>query len=191
MKVLNVLEELHIPYMISGSVGSMLYGEPRMTNDIDIVIELETAKVKELLGRFDEEQYYYPSLDFVEESVRRKDQFNIIHIESGSKVDIIIKKTTEFAEVEFSRKKQVPFTEDFEAFTASPEDIILSKMAFYHLGSSEKHIKDIVSMLIISGDQIDRDYLTEWIDRFGYREIWEIIRDKLSQLSPPGTPCAK
>lgn len=161
--------------MISGSVGSMLYGEPRMTNDIDIVVEIEIEGIKDFLDQFDEEHYYFPSLEFVKDVVKRKSQFNIIHIESGSKVDIIIKKSTEFAKIEFSRKRPVPFAEDFNAYTASPEDIIISKMAFYHLSGSEKHIKDIASMLLISGDQIDQEYLQKWISKMGYQEIWNEV----------------
>lgn len=176
-EVLKILERLHIPYMISGSVGSMLYGEPRMTNDIDVVVEMKEEKVEDLLNQFDEEQYYFPSIEFVKESIKRKSQFNIIHLGSGSKVDIIFKKSTEFAEIEFSRKRQMPFTEDFNAFTASPEDIIISKMAFYHLSGSEKHIKDIASVLIISGDQIDHKYLGDWISRMGYQDIWDKVQD--------------
>jgi len=178
-EVLKILEKLHIPYMISGSVGSMLYGEPRMTNDIDIVVEMQEEKIEDFLNQFDEEQYYFPSLDFVKESVKRKSQFNIIHLESGSKVDIIIKKSTEFAEIEFSRKRQVAFTENFNAFTASPEDIIIFKMAFYHLSGSEKHIKDISSMLIISGDEIDQEYLEKWISKMGYQDIWNKVQDAI------------
>jgi predicted nucleotidyltransferase len=176
-EVLKILEKLHIPYMISGSVGSMLYGEPRMTNDIDIVVELKEEKIEDFLNQLDEMQYYFPSLEFVKDSVKRKSQFNIIHLESGSKVDIIIKKSTEFAEIEFSRKRQVAFTENFDAFTASPEDIIISKMAFYHLSGSEKHIKDIASMLIISSDEIDHEYLGKWISKMGYQDIWSKVQD--------------
>lgn len=181
IKVLRVFEELRIPYMISGSVGSMLYGEPRMTNDIDIVAEMEVTKIMDLFDQFNEEEYYYPSPEFVKNAVKRKSQFNIIHIESGSKVDIIIKKSTEFAELEFSRKKKVPFTEDLDAFTASPEDIIISKMAFYHLSDSEKHISDIASMLMISGEQIDQDYLDHWIPRMGYQDIWKKIQEVIKK----------
>lgn len=83
-EVLKILERLQIPYMISGSVGSMLFGEPRMTNDIDIVVEMKMEKVENFLNQFDEEQYYFPSLEFVKESIKRKSQFNIIHLESGS-----------------------------------------------------------------------------------------------------------
>lgn len=176
LKVLESFEKLQIPYMISGSVGAMLFGEPRMTNDIDIVVELETERVQELLDQFDEEHYYYPSVEFVKEAIQRKSQFNIIHMGSGSKVDIIIKKSTKFGEIEFSRKMKVPFTADFDAYSASPEDIILSKMGFYHMSGSDKHIKDIVSMLIISGDEIDQEYLVEWISKMGFQDIWNIIQ---------------
>ena len=180
-KVLKTLDKLHIPYMISGSVGAMLYGEPRMTNDIDIIVEMEIKKVQDFLSYFREDKYYHPSLEFIEDAIIRKSQFNIIHLESGSKVDMIIRKETAFARLEFSRKKAIAFTEKFKAFTASPEDIILSKMEYYNLSKSERHITDIVSILIISGNEIDNNYLQDWIEKLNYQDIWKIIQKRLKK----------
>lgn len=181
-KILKILEKLQIPYMISGSVGSMIYGEPRMTNDMDIIVELETGKVRDLLANLSKDHYYYPSIEFIQEAIRKKKQFNIIHEEIGSKVDFIIRKDTEFAKKEFSRKNRVPFTENFSAFTASPEDIIISKMLYFRMNPSERHITDIVSILIISGDKMDFDYLNQWIEKSNIQDIWEQIEKKRKEM---------
>ena len=175
LKILKILEKLKIPYMISGSVGSMVYGEPRMTNDIDIVLELKDDKIEDFLAFFNEEQFYFPSVEFIKSAIQKKTQFNIIHANSGSKADFIIRKDTEFAQHEFSRKKNVAFTEDFQASTASPEDIIISKIGFYKSGKSEKHISDIVSMLKISDKEINLEYIEDWVEKLNFQEIWTHI----------------
>lgn len=178
LKILKVLEDKNIPYMISGSVGSMIYGAPRMTNDINIVVELHPEQIGTLMNSFSEEEYYYPSVDFIKKVINEKSQFNIIHLESGSKADLIIKKDTEFAEAEFSRRKSIPFTENFQASSASAEDIIISKIAFYELGKSEKHISDILSILKISEKEIDLKYIEDWIKRLQFQETWNHIQTK-------------
>jgi hypothetical protein len=179
IKILKTLKQFKIPYMISGSVGAMIWGEPRMTNDIDIIIEILPDQIKKFLDSFGKKEYYYPSVEFIEKAIIKRSQFNIIHIASGSKADLIIKKDSEFARVEFSRKQDIPFTKDFLAASASPEDIIISKMAFYKAGKSEKHLSDIVSMLKISGAEIDRTYLEDWVNRLNYQDTWKLIQSKI------------
>jgi len=171
-KVLRALDRLEIPYMIGGSVGAMLYGEPRMTNDMDVVIELPLRKISPLADEFSTEEFYFPPTEAVENDVKRRGQFNIIHVESGSKVDMIIKKATEFAQEEFARKRPVTFSRTFEAFSASPEDIIISKLTYYDEGESEKHLEDIRGMLRVSGEAIDRTYIERWARTLGLQKHW-------------------
>ena len=165
--------------MISGSVGAMIYGEPRMTNDIDIVVELRDELIEQFLASFQSEEFYSPSIEFIKSAIKQKSQFNLIHVDSGSKADFIIRKDNDFARQEFSRKKSIPFTKSFQAFTASPEDIIISKMVFYEKGKSEKHISDIISMLKVSDKEIDLRYIENWAEKLNLHDIWtRIISEK-------------
>jgi hypothetical protein len=176
--VLKSLNSCGIPYMVTGSVGAMLYGEPRLTNDIDVVVEIASDQAEQLRGCFPAEDFYYPATEFIQETIRRRGQFNIIHIESGSKADLIVRKAGDFSAVEFSRKQFLEFTENFQAPTATPEDVILSKMRAHKAGSSEKHVTDILSILEISGDALDYPYLAHWAGALGLGAVWQSILDR-------------
>jgi len=171
-KVITVLEKLHIEYMITGSVGAMLYGIPRMTNDMDLVIKMSEDSINNLVTNFTGDEYYYPPIDFICSQLKIYGQFNIIHIESGSKVDFIIRKNNEFAKVEFSNKKTIPFSTHLKAKSASIEDIIISKLKFYKMGNSRKHLDDIQGILQISEAEIDFKYLQYWLLKLDLDDIW-------------------
>jgi hypothetical protein len=185
--VLRSLEACGIPYMVSGSVGAMLYGEPRLTNDLDVVVEISAAQADCLRRRFPGEAFYLPSGEFIHEVIRRHGQFNIIHVESGSKADLIVRKTGEFARAEFDRRRPLEFADDFLAQTAAPEDIILSKMLAYRSGGSDKHLADILSILDISGTALDEAYLQRWIAKLELEPVWQLIQTRRHKDNSPGS----
>ena len=94
-KIIEVFENLSIPYLVTGSVASMAYGEPRLTNDIDIVADVTLSHIPALLAAFPEEEYYIDG-EMIKEAILRIGQFNIIHPVSGLKVDVIIKQDIPF-----------------------------------------------------------------------------------------------
>jgi hypothetical protein len=124
--VLSALEGCGIPYMVAGSVASILCGEPRLTNDMDVVVELEARHVDNLLAQFAGENFHLPSAEFIREVIARGGAFNIIHPASASKVDLIVRKRTDFAVQEFARRRRLPFTDQQDASVATPEDVILA-----------------------------------------------------------------
>lgn len=175
---MEVLERLHIPYLVTGSVASMAYGEPRLTNDIDIVAEIRFEQIRELMAAFPEPEFYV-SEDMIREALGTLGQFNIIHPASGLKIDVIIRRHTPFDTSRFGRKKRLRPAEEFEADFAAPEDVILKKMEYYKEGGSEKHLRDITGILRVSGVDVDRPYIASWAERLGVREIWEAILRRL------------
>ncbi len=134
--VLSALGALNVPYMVVGSVGSMLYGEPRLTNDMDVVVDLAPGQAAGLARAFASAQFYFPPIETVLEAIRSRGQFNIIHIGSGSKVDAIVRKDDAFAREEFSRRRSVPFSARIECMSATPEDILLAKLRWMKAGGS-------------------------------------------------------
>ncbi len=177
-KIIETLEGLQIPYLVTGSVAAMAYGEPRMTNDIDIVAEVREEHIPGLLKAFPPEEYYI-SDEMIREAIRTRGQFNIIHPSSGLKVDIIIRRNTPFDESRFRRFRRIQPAETYEAHFAAPEDVIIKKMEFYKEGGSEKHLRDITGIIKISGDELDMQYIAEWAERLGLTEIWRAVKNRL------------
>jgi hypothetical protein len=177
-KVVGVFERLGIPYLITGSVAAMAFGEPRLTNDIDIVAAIDEKDVDDLVCSFPADEFYI-SEEMVREAIRCQGQFNIIHSTSGTKVDVIMKQETPFDNSRFERLHRIFPAESYQANFAAPEDVIIKKMEYYKAGGSEKHLRDIAGILKISGEIVDWDYITEWAKRLKLTEVWDAVREKL------------
>jgi hypothetical protein len=162
--VVSVLERLELPYFVTGSTVTIFYGEPRFTNDIDVVVDLPDHKVDEFCRQFPESDFSV-SGEGAHEAVRRHSMFNIVHPRSGLEIDVIVPAPSEYNRSRFARARRVQAGAGCEAWFASPEDAMLKKMEFYRAGGSDKHLRDIASVLRTSGDEIDMSY----IDRVGGR----------------------
>ena len=176
--VVEVFERLQIDYLVTGSVASMAYGEPRLTNDIDIVADIRLEHLDGLEASFPTSEYYM-SREMIEAAIQKAGQFNIIHPASGLKVDIIVRGNSPHDESRFSRKRKIRPAEEYEAFFAAPEDVILKKMEFYKAGGSEKHLRDITGILRISQGEVDHKYISSWAERLGVSDVWAAILRRL------------
>ncbi len=172
--VVSRLESQSIEYFLVGSLASMYYGQPRFTNDIDLVVAIQPVQLQKFLGLFPLDAYYCPPEEVLRDEVLRNGSFNLIHQTSQIKVDIELVKPTEFYDSELKRRKKVSITGDFQAFIASPEDIILKKLDFYREGGSEKHLSDIRG--ILAEADIDREYLEAWVLKLGLSTQWQKAR---------------
>lgn len=179
-EIVEVLEHLQIPYLVTGAVASIAYGEPRLTNDIDIVATIEEQHIKGLISAFPSDHFYI-SEDMIKDAIHHHGQFNIIHPASGLKVDVIIKQNTPFDDSRFRRIKRIYPAESYQANFAAPEDVIIKKMEYYREGGSEKHLRDITGILKVSGEAVDRNYISEWSRRLGLTEIWDAMQRRLGE----------
>jgi hypothetical protein len=173
-KIVEALDRLEISYLVTGSVAAMAYGEPRLTNDIDIVAGIDERHVAGLLAAFPPEEFYL-SEEMIREAIHRRLQFTIIHPASGLKIDIIVRKDTPFDESRFSRIRRIRPAESYFANFAAPEDIIVMKMKYYLEGGSEKHLRDITGILKISREEVDMAYIELWSRVLGLAEVWNLI----------------
>jgi len=178
LHTVKCFEKLKIPYLITGAVASIAYGEPRFTNDIDIVADINLGQVEALKSCFPEKEFYLEA-DSIKNAIDQQHQFNIIHPSSGLIVDVIISKGDSFDQSRFSRIKKLDVSEKHSANFAAPEDVIIKKLEYFKKGGSDRHLRDIASMLKISADIIDRTYILSWAEKFGVMEIWEAIQKKL------------
>lgn len=181
-QIVQTFERLQIPYLITGSVASMAYGEPRLTNDIDLVAGIQPKHINDVLAAFPPTLFYL-SEEAIRAAIAHQTQFNIIHPSSGLKIDVIVRKDTPFDRSRFARGRMLRPAESYQAVFASAEDVIIKKMEYYQEGASGKHLRDITGMLKISGNEIDQVYIAEWADRLGLRPIWDMIQQRLKEPS--------
>ena len=178
--VVSVLERLGLRYFVTGSTVTIFYGEPRFTNDIDIVVDLPAAAAPEFCRQFPADDFYVSEHAAVE-AVRRQSQFNIIQPRTGLEVDVIIPAPSEFNRARFARARRVQAGDGWDASFSSPEDAIVKKMEFFRAGGSDKHLRDITGVLKTSGGEIDRAYIDQWAATLGLTEIWQAILDRMRE----------
>ena len=146
--------------MLSGSLALNAYSVPRMSLDIDIVIELHDEQLNDFFEIFKDE--FYINENTVKEETKRHGMFNVIDHKTGFKIDFIIKKETEYRNYEFSRRRRESIA-DFEVWIVSPEDLIISKIDWIQQYQSDKQINDIQNLLAIP--DIDMEYIIFWCEK--------------------------
>jgi len=172
------LDELRLPYMVSGSVAAMFYGEPRMTNDVDIIVFLKPEDVARLGAAFPLEQFYCPPEDVIRVELDRpqRGHFNLIHHGTGFKADIYLSGSDPLHAWGLARTRRVNLGDD--ALTlAPPEYVILRKLQFFREGRSEKHLRDIHRMLVTLGEPWDRSTMETMVAQHGLQAEWKAARD--------------
>ncbi len=173
--VTHIIEDMGLRYFVTGSTATIFYGEPRFTNDIDVVVELSESRIADFCRRFPPDEFYV-SEPAAHEAVLNRTQFNIIHPASGMKVDVIVPALSAFNESRFARVRRLHIAENLDAYFTSPEDAIIKKMDYYREGGSEKHLRDIAGVLKTSRDAIDMAYITRWAAEMGLADLWSQIQ---------------
>lgn len=171
------LDENGIDYIITGSVAAIVYGEPRLTHDIDIVIMLKRKHVESFMKLFPLENYYCPPIEVIinEMSRNNRGHFNLIHHKTGFKADIYFTGNDDLQHWAMKNKKKINFL-DKELNIAPPEYVILKKLEFYKEGGAEKHILDIKSMIENSSEVINFVFLENEIASRGLNDVWLKIK---------------
>ena len=165
------LAEANIPYMVTGSIAMNYYAVPRMTRDIDIVVELFEEGVEETVRLFQGD--FYVDREMVQEAVKNRLMFNVIHHAYMIKVDLIIRKNSDYRKEEFSRRRIVK-VDDHSFYIVAPEDLILSKLDWAKDSHSEIQLSDVRNLLA-AVPQLDHDYLVGWADRLGLRDLYREV----------------
>ena len=177
-QIAQILDKTGILYLVTGGMAVVAWGRPRYTADIDTVIELRDENIETLakalmkLGKSG-----YISTDAMKEALRTRSEFNFIDGNTGMKVDFWISRNDEFAHSQFQRRIAQD-TYGTRVYFASPEDLIISKLQWYKLSSSDRHLEDIESVFAISGDKLDREYLAKWVEKLGVQDIYGQITEK-------------
>lgn len=169
------LGTLAVPYMLTGSIAGIIYGEPRMTHDVDVVLALSAADVARLVAAFPLDEFYCPPADIVAIEVRRghRGHFNLIHHATGFKADIYL-AFDELHRWGLAHRRELDL-DGLAVSIAPPEYVILRKLEYYREGGSAKHTRDIRAMLDTTGDDLDRGFLNQQIAARGLADVWAAV----------------
>ncbi len=166
--IVSLLEEAEIPYMVVGSFASTFHGEPRMTRDIDLVVDPSAesiALVVEHLGSLDRGRFY---IGDAQTAVQNRDMFNVIDNVTGWKVDLIVRKERAFSQSELNRRVAVRLG-GVDVFVSSAEDTVLAKLEWGSKSGSDRQFADAVA--IIGAQDLDQEYLELWAAELGIEDL--------------------
>ena len=170
------LNQLGIRYMVSGSVASTLYGEPRLTHDVDFIVFLRHEDIAPLRKIFPSPEFYVPPTEVIAAEISResKGQFNVLHADTAFKADFYLTGRDELEAWGFRHKRKMNYLGE-PIVAAPPEYVIVRKLEYFREGGSEKHLRDIRAMLAVSGDFIDQTALKNWIQKLGVEAQWQKV----------------
>jgi len=166
--VVGRLERAGIAYMVTGSIAANFYAVPRMTRDIDIVIELGERDAGRFIPLFEKDYYLEPNT--VRGAVKDKAMFNLIQNEYVIKVDFVVRKDSEYRKMEFTRRRKIT-VDDESLYVVAPEDLILSKLLWAKDSGSEVQLLDVRNLLH-AVKRLNRSYLARWVKRLGVGALY-------------------
>ncbi len=175
--VIEVLRKLKINYMIVGSVASTVYGKPRLTYDMDILVDLKETQIEDLAGSFNSD--WYADAAMIKDAIAKNMPFNFIHIPSANKIDFFPAGSGEYEKEQFSNKIEQQFDEKRTAFFSSAEDVIVKKLDYYMEGKSEKHLEDIKGILAVRREKLNFKYIDYWSQKKGSFDVWKKICEEM------------
>lgn len=176
-KVVQVLSERNIPYMLTGYIVSSLQGIPRSTHDIDIIVLIDKTFIHKIIETFPKHDYYINEKS-IEAAINNKGQFNVIDIDQGDKVDFWILTDSEYDKSRFSRKQKVKFL-NFEIYVSAAEDTIIQKLYWSkQSGGSKKHFDDALNIFEVQYGNLDVNYIVLWSKKLGIESLFKKLKLK-------------
>jgi hypothetical protein len=182
-RLIEMLEKLGIAYAIGGSVAAMMYSEPRVTIDIDVMLDAQPRDLKRLVDEVNTWQIYVsPFETILEASIPHGLPFNVIDGTIGVKADFYVARPLGLDPAALARRRRMILDKQtgIEAWFLSPEDVILYKLSYYRLGGevSQKHPIDISRMLAVIGTELDLAYIEHWAAEVGVADLWQALWDE-------------
>lgn len=184
LQVTDALDRCEIRYTIGGSLASSFSGEPRASIDVDILVDITDGGVDAFVAALGEE--FYADADALQRAVRNRSTANLIHHASGVKVDLFVAGSSlEVRQLERRRRAQVGWAPDRFVYMHSPEDILLQKLEWFRRGGevSERQWRDVLSILIVQRDRLDKSYLSSVAGECG---LTDLLQRAQREANPPG-----
>jgi len=177
-------EAAGIEYPIGGAIAEWAWGEPRATQDLDLVVKIPIKSINKLSKELEKRDMLVPTeiiLDAVVED-GADIPINAIHIHSGLKADLYpVREGDELRQSAFQRREQVDYGPSIgKVYIHSPEDLILYKLMYFGLSQQSKHSRDIADILKSKKNELDMDYIEQWAARLGLSSLWKEMLDNVS-----------
>jgi len=177
--VIDVLERLGIPYMIVGGFAAILYGEPRLTIDVDIVVDMKLGHVGPFVAAFPVPDYY-ASAEGILDSLLRRYPFNVIQPSTGAKVDLVPMPADPFTHAAFARRQRLEYDEAGHSATfITAEDIVVAKLVAFQKTGSDKHLRDARGVLLMQWEVLDLEAIRRGAAAIG---MLDTLEDLLSAM---------
>jgi hypothetical protein len=184
--VAQCLEELGISYCVGGSFASSFYGVPRSTNDVDLVVDLRSEHVRPLVDALADD--FMIDEEAVREAIASGRSFNVVHFTTLDKIDLFVVGDRPWSQRQMERRQVASLGDQAAAsiFMASPEDVILSKLAWYRRGGevSDRQWQDLLSVFVVQGDALDRAYLQNWATDLGVADLLTRAVEEAGRIDP-------
>jgi hypothetical protein len=182
--VLESLEAAGVEYLIGGAIAEWAWGEPRATQDLDLVINLPI----EAVGRFSKElekRNMLVPVDIILDAMmedRADIPLNAIHMYSGLKADLyLMREGDALRQSAFQRRVLIDYGPPIgKVYVHSPEDLILYKLMYLGLSGQPKHARDIAAILRAKKNQLEIGYIEEWVTQLGLDSVWKEIQDSIA-----------
>ena len=175
LQVTEVFEALQIPYFIGGSLATAVHGVARSTMDVDLIADMRLENVNPFIQALG--GTFFADDEMLKTAIQNSGSFNIIHKETMFKVDVFVGKNRPFDRSQFARRTahSLATNPEHTAYFASPEDNILAKLEWYQLGGcvSDRQWRDILNVIWVQGQRLDRGYLIAWSTQLGVKTLLE------------------
>jgi hypothetical protein len=173
--VTQTLERLGIPYAVGGSLASSLHGVMRSTLDVDIVADMQPEHILPLVEVLSKE--FYADDEMMRDAIEHQSSFNLIHYETAFKVDVFIRKSRPFDQMQLDRRRLSVIANNPEesVYVTSPEDTVLAKLEWYRMGGevSDRQWHDIIGVLKTRAGELNLEYLRKWAAELNVRDLLE------------------
>lgn len=170
-RITAAFEQSGVEYMLTGSFASTYYGAIRSTLDIDFVVAANASQLEVFVGRLPKSDYYV-DLGAALEAHKMESMFNVIDNDTGSKIDLIMRKSRPFSQEEF-RRRVLARIEGITLHVATAEDIVIAKLEWAKLSESWRQIEDVARVLRAQSSRIDHTYVDRWVRELGLGREWK------------------